>query len=182
MTQARPSPALAAVPDAPDRRCPEDRISRSEQVLDGRRVLDLDNYCPAFLFMVNSGLSRVASRWYLEEFGVGIVEWRAASSLAIEPGIAARRVCELSGLDKAAASRSLHLLEDLGHAVSAAGVSDPRRRSWTLTDSGYALHDRILDVALERERRLIAGVDPQDLETFLRVMRVMRGNIETLDR
>jgi hypothetical protein len=29
---------------------------------------------------------------------------------------------------------------------------------------------------------MIEGVAPEDLETFLQVMRTMRGNIDTLDR
>jgi hypothetical protein len=29
---------------------------------------------------------------------------------------------------------------------------------------------------------MIEGVAPKDLETFLQVMRTMRGNIDTLDR
>lgn len=182
MTQARPSPALRAAPDPDPPRCPENRISLSARIENGRKIIDLDGYIPSFLFRVNSGLSRVASRWYLDNFGVGLVEWRTIAALAMEPQIPARRVCELSGQDKAAASRSLHLLARLGHAENAPGVGDPRRKSWRLTATGQALHDRIIEDALERERRLIAGIDPEDLETFLQVMRTMRDNIETLDR
>ena len=37
-----------------------------------------------------------------------------------------------------------------------------------------------LAAALERERKLIAGVDPDDLEAFLRVIRIMRRNVDDL--
>lgn len=176
MTQPRPAARLQQA-----RRCPEDRISVSARRDNARLVLDLDGYIPFFLFSVNNALSRGASRRYLVDFGVGIVEWRVASTLAVAPGSTARRICDLISLDKAAASRSLHVLGDRGLAESAPGPGDPRRCSWQLTEAGFALHDRIIDIALERERRLIDGIDPEDLEAFLRVMRLMRANTAALD-
>lgn len=141
-------------------------------------MLDLDGYIPHFLFWVNNALSRRASRRYLEGIGIGIVDWRVASTLAVVPGSTARRICDLVSLDKAAASRSLHVLGDRGLAESAPGPGDPRRRCWQMTEAGFALHDQIIDIALERERRLIDGIDPRDLEAFLRVM---RANTSALD-
>jgi hypothetical protein len=54
------------------------------------------------------------------------------------------------------------------------GTNDPRHRTWRLT-GGATLHDQIIDIALARERRMIEGVAPEDLETFLQVMRTMRA-------
>ena len=60
-------------------------------------------------------------------------------------------------------------------------TSDPRRRIWWLNEAGYVIHDSILQVALERERQLICGADPNDLEAALRVMRIMRKNVGAID-
>jgi DNA-binding MarR family transcriptional regulator len=152
---------------------------------DGRRVRDLNSYVPYFLFTAHNALSRGALRQYLNEFGVGIAEWRVVSTLAMEPGITARQVCDMIALDKAAVSRSLHVLATRALAKSAPGTNDPRHRTWRLTEGaggGRNLHDRIIDIALARERRMIEGVAPEDLETFLQVMRTMRGNIDALVR
>ena len=158
--------------------CPEARKSASVQQRDGRAVLDLETYIPYFLAAVNNPLSRGASQHYLEAFGVGIVEWRVIAMLAVEPRVAATRICAFVGLDKGATSRALARLEQLGYVCFAAAERDSRRRIWWLNQRGYDLHDRILAVALERERALIRGVDPDDLEAFLRVMRIMRQNVE----
>ncbi len=136
---------------------------------------------PHFLAAVNNALSRGASKRYLAEFGVGIVDWRVVSMLAVEPGIPAHRICDVISLDKAATSRALKGLHDAWFLTADQAGGDPRRKTYCLTPAGYALHDRILAVALAREARLIDGVDPADLEAFLRAMRIMRRNVGDLD-
>lgn len=159
--------------------CPEGRISSPSRLSGGRPVVDTDCYIPYFLVSVNNAHSRAASKLYLDRFGIGVADWRVVSMLACAPGIDARGICDAVALDKAATSRSLGTLGAKGYAVAEAAARDPRRKSWHLTPKGHDLHDAVLEVALARERALIAGVDPDDLETFLRVMRIMRRNVAT---
>lgn len=161
--------------------CPEGRISNpTRRHPDGRDVVDIDTYIPYFLSSVNNALSLGASSEYLKTFGVGIADWRVVSMLAIEPGIPAARIVEVIAIDKGATSRSLNKLDALGLVEFETMASDPRRRIWALNDEGYEMHDRILAAALEREKKLIEGVDPDDLEAFLRVIRIMRRNVDRL--
>ena len=39
----------------------------------------------------------------------------------------------------------------------------------------------MLEAALKRERELISGAEPEDLEAFLRVIRIMRKNVDTIN-
>lgn len=160
--------------------CPEGRLSIPTMERGGRPVVDVTTYIPYFLTSVSNALSRGASQLYLETFGIGIVEWRAIATLASEPRIPASRICELVALDKAATSRALARLRDHGYLGFETQEPDPRKKVWWLNEEGYRLHDRVLAVALERERRLIDGVDPDDLEAFLRVMRIMRRNVDRI--
>lgn len=154
-------------------------MARNAPVLkrDGHRLLSLEHYAPYYLVAVTNAISRGASRDYLTRFGVGIMDWRVMTTLAIEPGCAAQRICQLIHLDKGAVSRSLTGLERLDYVRNEPGDADHRRRKWFLTEEGQALHESILDVALAREERLTRGVSDDDLETFLRVMRRMLSNI-----
>lgn len=165
---------------APQRACPEGRLSSPVMDRDGTRVLDLETYVPHLLASVNNPLSSGASATYLKRFGLGVVEWRVLSTLMIEPGIPAARIGAVFAGDKGAVSRALKRLADCGAARFQAGQADPRRKTWWLTEKGRALHNQIIEVALERERRLIQGVAPEDLEAFLRVMRRMRKNVSAL--
>lgn len=159
------------------RACPEGRQSRSTKLCDDRAVLDVNTYVPYFLAAIDGALARSASQYYRQTFGIGIGEWRVLSVLADEPGALAARVCQLISLDKAAVSRSLARLEAQEYVVADAPFRDQRRRQFHLTEAGQDLHDKVLEIALEREARLIAGVDPDDLEAMLRAMRIMRANV-----
>jgi len=163
-------------PDAADQ-----RLSSPTRQRDGRAVIDVDTYVPYFFAAVNNALSRGASKKYLENYGIGIVEWRVVAMLAIEPRMTASRICEVIALDKGATSRALSRLRDLGLLDFEAPETDPRKKIWWLNDAGYTLHDRLLAQALERERQLLADVAPEDLEVFLQVMRTLRRNVNSLD-
>lgn len=160
--------------------CPKGRLSSPTREYRGRQIVDISTYTPYFLSAVNNALTRGASKHYLEMFGVGIVEWRVISMLAIEPRIPASRMCEVIYLDKSGTSRALKNLSEQDFLEFEASTADPRRKIWWLSRMGYKLHDRILEVALERERKLVQGVDPEDLEVFLRVIRRMRTNVDKL--
>ena len=159
---------------------PDIRQSSPTWNREGREVVDPSTYIPYFFAAINNALSRGASRIYLKAFNVGIVEWRVISMLGIEPRISAQRICQVIALDKAATSRALKRLSDLGLVDFQAADRDPRRKTWWPNNKGYALHDNILAIALERERALITGIDPHELEIFLKVMRQMRENVDFL--
>jgi DNA-binding MarR family transcriptional regulator len=136
-----------------------------------RDVLDLRSYVPYFLTAISNTWSRTSSRLYLDLFGVGVTEWRVISQLAIEPAIAAQRICEVIGLDKGAVSRSVAALVAGGHVAERGDPRDARRQVLELTASGYALHDRLIALATAREQILLADFSPQEraqLTGFLR--------------
>ncbi len=152
---------------------------RSEPVMhrDGVRVLNLDNYVPHLLETVSNPLSAGASAAYLARFDLGVVDWRIISTLRISPNLPAARICEVFAGDKAAVSRALKRLALRGLAGFTQSARDPRRKTWALTEAGEDLHEKLLSVALAREAELVAGVDPDDLEVFLGVLRRMQGNV-----
>lgn len=157
------------------------RISCPTKYVEGRQVIDIENYSPYLLVAVNNTLSRGASRKYIHQFGIGIVEWRTMSMLAIEPGVTAARICQIVSLDKGATSRALKALNSRGNLKFEQSKTDERQKFWRLSEAGYDMHDEILKVALEREKQLICGVESEEFEVFLRVMRKMRHNVERIE-
>lgn len=168
-----------AQPEREDLKCPEGRLSRSVREVDGIKVIDLNTYVPSFLSTINNALSRGASQKYRDQFGIGIVEWRVMSMLAIEPNIPAVRIGEVICTDKGQVSRALLKLYEAGLVESEIVSADVRKKNWWLNDNGCAMHARILEIAIERERQLIAGCDPEDIEAFLRVARIMNRNLSS---
>ena len=152
----------------------------SAQIKDGRPQIDFDWYLPFGLTAISNKIARSASRIYLRRFGVGINEWRLLSNLRVLSGATAHMLCHHSGLDKAAVSRSLRLLEDAGMVETCKDGGDARGRSLRLTDKGDELHDRLISVALEREARLLTGFSDQERALLLSFIARLHANVPLL--
>lgn len=146
-----------------------------------RSHLNLERYVPALLTVVANKLAASASHTYRKRFGVGVVEWRMLAMLAVEDDITANRICQVTGLDKAAVSRALHQLKSTGHIRFTTDAADARRQLVSLTDSGSHLHDRIYELAIRREKALLEGLSEGDVESLIRLLRHLHGRIEFLE-
>lgn len=144
---------------------------------DGHAVLDLDGYIPFLISAIGNKWSRSSSGLYLKEFGVGVTEWRTIAMLAIEPRITAYRICQVIGLDKAAASRALKGLEERGLVKSWQEDPQNHRKLVELTPEGWALHDRIIVVARKREGIMLADLSRDEVATLAGLLRRLHKRI-----
>jgi DNA-binding MarR family transcriptional regulator len=147
----------------------------------GGRTLNLDKSPTFHLVVTANRFTRSASRVYQARYGIGAMEWRMLVMLTQEPGAGVARAVEVIGIDKAAVSRALGRLEDKGLARAEAPSTDPRRRAWRLTADGHALHDRMLQDALDRQERILEGLSLEDVASLTRMLRHIASNIEALD-
>lgn len=143
--------------------------------------LDLGRYVPGLLNFLSNKLSAGASKCYRKHFGVGVVEWRMLSMLAVENGVTANRICQVIGLDKSLVSRSLQQLEQAQYVTSQVDSRDARRYTVSLTEQGRALHDRIYRVAMEREQRLLADLSPAEVDVLVNLLERMHGRVESVN-
>ncbi|MFC7047902.1 MarR family winged helix-turn-helix transcriptional regulator [Emcibacter nanhaiensis] len=149
------------------------------KLIDGRKVLGLDNYCVYQFVAIANRLSSSASARYREEFGVGIVEWRCMVMLALEDGVSAARICQVGGINKALVSRSLARLEELGY-VEDHEETKRKPRYLKFTASGRKLYDRMLKQALRREETLREGLSDSEIRELLRLLHKISGNVNKL--
>lgn len=143
--------------------------------------LDLDRYVPFFLSSIGNKLSRGASRLYLGKFGVGVNEWRLLANLKVRGTASAGAICEASGIDKAAASRAVGRLQELDLVRAVGDPNDGRSRRLSMTEAGEALHDRIITVALERERALLSGLTASERDDLIELLRRLYANVDLLE-
>ena len=147
-----------------------DKRPATPSVRNGRKTLDLESHVPSLLNWIANKLGRSASAQFREQFGVGITDWRVIALLAIEPHITANRIVDVIGLNKGAVSRCLRSLQARGLVSIRPHKNDGRSHTCALTRAGEALHDRILPVALERERRLLSGLSLQEFNELVRML------------
>lgn len=132
-----------------------------------RSRLDLERYVPALITFLANKLSAGASNLYRKEFGVGIVEWRIIALLAVEQDINANYICSVIGLDKALVSRTVKNLKNQGLISLQKSSLDSRNQLIALTTGGYALHDKMIKVALERENKLLSVLTAEEKDTLI---------------
>ena len=180
---AAPSPAAPARPDreAPQRSATAPTTAAVSTAAAKPAAVDLDRYVPAFLTWIANKLSRGASQQYLSAFGVGIETWRCLVLLAIEGSISAQRVSRIIGMDKSSVSRCFKSMQARGLITLGLDAADGRLRIATLTEEGRALHDRILDLALERERVFLSVLDEAERETLIALLKRLHDNLPAVE-
>lgn len=146
-----------------------------------RRTLSFSRSPTVLLTFAANRFTRSAARHYQNTYGIGAMDWRMLVMLSREPGSSVSHASKTMGIDKAAVSRSLQRLQTKGLASPTATGSDERRKDWTLTQQGADLHDRILETALDRQRRLLADFAPDEVQQLNSYLSRILTNLETLD-
>jgi DNA-binding MarR family transcriptional regulator len=144
-------------------------------------ALDFDSYIPAYLSFLAGKLSSGASAVYRPRFGIGITDWRMMALLAAEPWVVASHICNSTGLDKAAVSRSVRSLQDLGLIEITPDRQDQRKQLIALTSKGMALHNRIVELAVAREQALLEGLSEAERKTLLQLLIHLQRRIRAVN-
>jgi len=144
-------------------------------------VLDSDRHIPYFFTYISNKLSYGAGRIYRTLYDIGITEWRVMSVLAAQPDIGAHQICFLLGIDKAVISRSLRRLAEL-RLVKHSDVKNGKVRPLRLSKLGLIRHDKMIEIALERERLLLAALSSEEKSTLVDLMRKLRSAVDSVNQ
>lgn len=145
-----------------------------------QRTLSFSRSPTVLLSFAANRFTRAASRVYQEDYGLGSMDWRILVMLTREPGATVTRAADLIGIDKGAVSRSLHRLLKRGLVQQGELHANGRSRSWRLTGEGQALHARILAQALDRQRALFAGFQPEEVTQLCDLLTRFMKNLDGL--
>jgi DNA-binding MarR family transcriptional regulator len=140
-------------------------------------AIDLDDHIATRIAIFANRVSRAASRFYRDRYGIGVVEWRVLMFVGQAKQTSANRICSETDLDKGAVSRSLNVLARMGAVSVKADGADSRRHNVALTAKGRSLHDRIVPVALERQRDLLRDLSPAEVETLKDIIVRMQARV-----
>lgn len=146
-----------------------------------RPKIDLDHYAPAYLTWIANKLSGGASNAYLRAFDVGIETWRILVLLAIERSLAAQSISRTIGMDKSSVSRVFKSMQARGLIAIELDPADGRFRVATITEKGRALHDKILELAKERERAFLSVLTEDESRTLLDLLHRLHDNLPRVE-
>ena len=127
-------------------------------------------------------ISRMTSRVFNQQFGVGLLEWRILRLLCCEGELVANDISRILEADKAGVSRSVTFLEERGWISRSADVNDARRRLLDLTPSGASLQRRLAKVAQALSKDVFAGVSETDEAALVALLQRLSANATELMR
>jgi len=120
------------------------------------------------LMVLANLLKRGAILRYKRLTGLNSVEFGLVASLGRRPPMSVARLAEAVGQDKGQISRALANLLSRKLIAKAANPKDSREVLISLTATGLAAHDAIVDGAQERNRRLLEHLSEAELHALLR--------------
>ena len=115
-------------------------------------------YLAVRVLSLASRLNRGAAHYYLHHFDIGMTEFRIILAIGLEKGLNVGELAAASDVDKAAASRSLRLLEDRGIVELEQTRTRGRPAIVHLSSAGIALERELRKAARRREKRLTAAL------------------------
>lgn len=153
-------------------------MSRSFTTVNGRVLLDFDNFSSHFLQAIVRKKKRNSSKLLRSRYGIGIVEWRLIAGLAKEPDIPASQLSKFTLTDKGLVSKALTSLEDKGLIELIPKTNDSPRVNYKLTPKGDEIHDGFLPLLLEREYAIFADSDEAEIDLFFVMLKRISRNLD----
>lgn len=133
-------------------------------------VLELDRFLPYRLSVLSNRISQDIARLYGERFALNVTEWRILAVLGRYPDLSAGEVAERTAMDKVAVSRAVTTLLASGRLRRRIHGHDRRRSVLALSAKGYRVYDEVAPLALAYERRLLEGLQADELAALDRLL------------
>jgi len=140
-----------------------------------QQKLHLEKFLPYRLSVLSNTVSSAIAAAYFANFGLSIPEWRVMAILAANPGLSAAEVTARTAMDKVAVSRAVATLLAAGRLRRTTVPADRRRTHLALTPAGAGVYSRVVPMALEYERKLVAPLSRRDRATLDRILRELLG-------
>jgi DNA-binding MarR family transcriptional regulator len=123
-------------------------------------------------------LRRGASGYYTREWNVGMTEYRLLMALGHEEACSAIAAATAADIDKAAASRSLQVLQGEGLVET---VRQGREMQIRLTAAGRVLRSKLKAASDRRDERLTRGLSPDEVERLRTDLRRLIENLSFMN-
>jgi DNA-binding MarR family transcriptional regulator len=110
-------------------------------------------------------------------FGVSAGQWRLLRQLWVEDGLTQRALSRRVGMREPSTVAAVNSLVKSGFAVRAPSETDRRKIHIRLTDRARALKLELLPYVAEVNAMATAGVDPDEVAVFVKVLGQINANL-----
>ena len=141
----------------------------------------LKEFLPYQLSITSNAVSGRIALEYRQRFGLSVPEWRVMAVLGDSGRLTQRELTRMTLMDKVAVNRACKVLEERGLASRRPNAQDGRSHLLELTASGIRMHDEIMPLALEMERRLFARFAPEEIASFRSLLERVSDEVDDLE-
>lgn len=133
-------------------------------------VLELDNFLPYRLSVLNNLVSRALAEQYQARFGLSIPEWRVMANLGRAAPLSANEVAERTSMDKVKVSRAIARMHGAGLVKRETDPRDNRMSRLQLSTRGKRIYDKIAPMALAWEREFLSVLSESEIAAFDKIL------------
>jgi len=144
------------------------------------KKVKIERYAIGQINMLANKLATKSSEAYKKNFGIGIMEWRVLAILAISNNNSVQSITDIIGLDKGAVSRALKKLVDKGYVTIQEDEFNKRAYIINITCQGRSLHDQVYDFSMQREEKLLSGLDERKKDELFQFLKYLKETIDEL--
>ncbi|MXO89487.1 MarR family winged helix-turn-helix transcriptional regulator [Pontixanthobacter aquaemixtae] len=134
----------------------------------------LAEFLPYQLSVASNAVSNRIAAAYHDAFGLKVTEWRVMAMLGDAGGLTQRELTEKTLMDKVAVNRACKVLESRELAVRLPNLQDGRSHHLELTETGRAMHDKIVPMAREIESSLLESMSDDEQQIFRDLLEKLR--------
>ena len=145
-------------------------------------ALDLENFFPYRLSILQLAVSKSLSHLYSGRFGLSTHEWRAMAALGSHEPISANQVCDNTNMDKVQVSRAINGLIKSGLVKRHTDKADRRRSSLRLTAKGKQVYRQIVPLVRAREAYLLSVFNDEECRQLEALMDKLYARANELQR
>lgn len=143
-----------------------------------QQTLDLKQFLPYRLSVLEQQISQSIARHYIEQFGLSRMEWRVLSSLAMFSGITATEICQFTHLEKMQVSRAINGLVDKKLVEQKKNHQDKRSVQLFLTNKGFDIYFQIVPSVKQEEQRIFSVFNDLEREQFMQLIHKLCLSLE----
>ncbi|MFD2438170.1 MarR family winged helix-turn-helix transcriptional regulator [Modicisalibacter luteus] len=143
--------------------------------------LRLEGFLPYRLSNIAERISQALSLIYAEQFDLTIAQWRILAWLQQERTLSAKRICELTAMDKARVSRAVNQLVERNLIQRQRDDEDQRTLWLSLAPSGRDLLKEVVPRALDWEADIVATLSATEYRDLLRLLSKVEKGLARLD-
>ena len=132
--------------------------------------MELNKFLPYQLSVLSNKISAGIAKYYREQHGISIAQWRVLALLSDKSNQTAKELTQKSQMDKVRISRTMKILEDKNLISQQRCKIDKRARRYQLTKAGLLLITTVKPKALSFEKQLLETFNKsqiQELQNYI---------------